>query len=135
MIRLRSYAASARQALRLASASALPPSRVALRRTSRVTADKPRFGAAGVRLVLATAVIVVLGGGTDLLACPACFGAEEAPLIDAARLGVLVLLGITVAVQGGFVAFFLYLRRHAKRAAEAELDSEWSDLQRASRTS
>jgi hypothetical protein len=37
-------------------------------------------------------------------------------------------------VQGGFVAFFLYLRRQASRVAEAELDSEWSDLQRASRT-
>jgi hypothetical protein len=85
------------------------------------------------RLILATAAVTVLGGGTDLLACPACFGAEEAPLIDAARLGVLVMLGITVAVQGGFVAFFLYLRRHARRVAEAELDSEWSDLQKAPR--
>jgi heme/copper-type cytochrome/quinol oxidase subunit 2 len=87
------------------------------------------------RLILATAVIVVLGGGTDLLACPACFGAEEAPLIDAARLGVLVMLGITVAVQGGFVAFFVYLRRQARRVAEAELDAEWSQLQKPSRTS
>jgi hypothetical protein len=103
----------------------------------RATADKPRFGGAGPRelvTAVATAVVVVLGGGADLLACPACFGAEEAPLIDAARLGVLVLLGITLAVQGGFVAFFLYLRRQASRVAEAELDSEWSDLQRASRT-
>jgi heme/copper-type cytochrome/quinol oxidase subunit 2 len=113
MIRLRSCPASARQALRLAS----------------LAQGRPRL-----RLILATAVIVVLGGGTDLLACPACFGAEEAPLIDAARLGVLVMLGITLAVQGGFVAFFLYLRRRARRAADAEIDTEWSELQGASRT-
>jgi hypothetical protein len=127
MIRLRCYAASAGQARRLASAFAL-----------RATADKPRFGEAGPRTVvtvMATAVIVMLGGGTELLACPACFGAEEAPLIDAARLGVLVMLGITLAVQGGFVAFFVYLRRQARRVAEAELDAEWSQLQKPSRTS
>lgn len=70
-----------------------------------------------------------------LLACPACFGAEETSMIDGARLGILVMLGITFAVQGAFVAFFLYLRRRARRIAESDLDTEWSDLQRASRTS
>jgi hypothetical protein len=58
-----------------------------------------------------------------------CFGAAEAPLIDAARLGILVLLGITIAVQAAFVAFFLYLRRRAKRIAEIDLDIEWSEFQ------
>jgi hypothetical protein len=85
--------------------------------------------------VLATA-FVILASGSELLACPMCFGAEEAPLIDGAKLGVLVMLGITIAVQGGFVGFFLYLRRRAKRHADIELDTEWSELQRgASRTS
>jgi heme/copper-type cytochrome/quinol oxidase subunit 2 len=98
-------------------------------RSYAATADKSRFVTA-----IATIVAAVLGGGTDLLACPACFGAEEAPLIDAARLGVLVMLGITLAVQGAFVAFFLYLRRHARRAADAEIDTEWSELQGTSRT-
>jgi hypothetical protein len=46
-----------------------------------------------------------------------------------------VLLAVTLAVQGAFVGFFLYLRRRAKRNAEVELDTEWSDLQRGSRTS
>jgi hypothetical protein len=32
------------------------------------------------------------------------------------------------------VGFFLYLRKRAKRMADVELDSEWSELQRASRT-
>ena len=34
-------------------------------------------------------------------------------MIDAARLGMWLLLGVTLAIQGGFVAFFLYLRRQA----------------------
>lgn len=69
-----------------------------------------------------------------MLACTACFAAAEAPLIDGAKLGVIVLLAITLAVQGGFVSFFLYLRKRAKRMAELELDTEWSELQRGSRT-
>ena len=51
-------------------------------------------------------------------------------MIDGAKLGVLVMLAITLAVQGGFLGFFLYLRKRAKRSAELELDAEWSDLQR-----
>ena len=50
------------------------------------------------------------------------------------KLGVLLMLGVTLAVQGGFVAFFLYLRRRAKRMADVELDTEWSDLQRSPKT-
>jgi len=70
-----------------------------------------------------------------VLACTVCFGAQETSMIDGTRLGVLVLLGILFAVQGGFVGFFLYLRRRAKRIADVELDSEWSELQRSPRTS
>ena len=43
-------------------------------------------------------------------------------MVDGTKLGVLVMLGITLAVQGGFVAFFLYLRKRAKRIADVELD-------------
>jgi hypothetical protein len=117
--------------------------------TLRATADKSRFGAARLRLrasafaprlrqglVVATAVaLAVTAGSANLLACPVCFGAEETPLIDGAKLGILMMLGITFAVQGGFVGFFLYLRRRAKRMAEVELDDEWSELQKGSRTS
>jgi hypothetical protein len=72
---------------------------------------------------------------TWVLACTMCFGAQETHLIDGARLGVLVLLAVLLAVQGAFVAFFLYLRKRAKRFAELELDHEWSKLQGAPRTS
>ena len=78
---------------------------------------------------------VLVGGESRLLACPVCFGAEESSMIDGAKLGVLVMLAILFAVQGGFVAFFLYLRRRAKRIADIELETEWSELQRSPRTS
>jgi len=110
--------------LRLASTSAL-----------RATADKslaqgrPRL----IFVVAWTAVFVAIVGDSSLLACPVCFGAEETSMIDGAKLGVFVMLAITLAVQGGFVGFFLYLRKRAKRIADIELDSEWSELQRVSR--
>lgn len=70
-----------------------------------------------------------------VLACTMCFGAEETSMIDGTKLGILVMLGVTMAVQGAFVGFFLYLRRRAKQIAESDLDTEWSELQRGSRTS
>ena len=88
-----------------------------------------------IRLIVATAALVMLAARETLLACPHCFGAEETGLIDGAKLGIVVMLGITFSVQGAFVGFFLYLRRRAKRLAEIELDDEWSELQRGSRTS
>jgi len=86
------------------------------------------------RRAFATAAAVVIGGSASVLACPLCFGAEETPLIDGAKLGVLVMLGVLFAVQAAFIAFFLYLRRHARQNADVELDMEWSELQRGSRT-
>jgi heme/copper-type cytochrome/quinol oxidase subunit 2 len=86
-------------------------------------------------LVFTTIAAVVLGGSSTVLACPVCFGAEETGMIDGAKLGMLVMLAITFAVQGAFVSFFLYLRKRAKRNADVELDMEWSELQRGSRTS
>ena len=87
------------------------------------------------RLAVATAAFVAIAGSTSVFACPQCFGAEETSMIDGTRLGVAVMLGITLAVQGGFLGFFLYLRRRAKRIADVELDSEWSELQRTPGTS
>ena len=87
------------------------------------------------RRTVATAAAVIIGGGSSVLACPLCFGAEETPLISGSNFGVLMLLGVTLAVQGGFVGFFFYLRKRAKLIADIELDSEWSELQGSSRTS
>ena len=85
--------------------------------------------------VWVTAAAVIIGGGSSVLACPQCFGADETSMVDGTKLGVLVLLAITLAVQCGFVGFFLYLRKRAKRIADVELDTEWSELQGAPRTS
>lgn len=87
------------------------------------------------RLVLTTAAVIVIGGSSSVFACPVCFGAEETSMIDGTRLGVLVMLAVLFAVQGGFVGFFVYLRKRAKRIADIELDTEWSELQGAPRTS
>ncbi len=62
-------------------------------------------------------------------ACPVCFGQADGPMADATRVGLWLLLGVTACLQGAFVAFFLYLRRQARRAADHELDQEWSTLQ------
>jgi hypothetical protein len=83
----------------------------------------------GMTRVLTTAAAIVIGGSSSVLACPVCFGAEETSMIDGAKLGVLMLLAVTLAVQGGFLGFFLYLRQRAKRIAEIDLDTEWSELQ------
>jgi hypothetical protein len=77
----------------------------------------------------------VIGASSSVFACPVCFGAEETSTIDGTKLGILVLLAITVSVQGAFVGFFLYLRQRAKHIADVDLDTEWSDLQGPSRAS
>jgi len=83
----------------------------------------------GITRVVTTAAVVLIGGSSSVLACPVCFGAEETSMIDGAKLGVLVLLVITLAVQGAFAGFFFYLRNRAKRIADIDLDTEWSELQ------
>jgi hypothetical protein len=94
-----------------------------------------RSFAASASQALMTTAFVLIGGSSTVLACPMCFGAEESLMIDGAKLGILVMLGITFAVQGAFLSFFLYLRKRAKRIAEADLDAEWSELQGVSRRS
>ena len=89
----------------------------------------------GIRRTFSTAAAVMIGGSSRVLACPVCFGAEETSMIDGTKLGVLVMLAVLFAVQGGFVGFFLYLRKRAKSIAGIELDTEWSELQGAPRTS
>ncbi len=54
------------------------------------------------------------------LACPVCFGQSDAPLATAARLGVITLLIVVVAVLGSFAAFFIYLIRRARLAEMPE---------------
>jgi hypothetical protein len=94
-----------------------------------------RSYAATARQALATLAAMMVGSAS-VLACPVCFGAaDNNGLIDGARLGVVVLVGITLIVQGAFVGFFIYLRRRARRMADDDLETEWFELQRGSRPS
>jgi len=105
---------------------------------SKLGVDAPRSrpeSASKLRIFATTLAAVAIGGSTSVLACPVCFGAEESSMIDGAKLGVFVLLAITLAVQGAFVGFFFYLRKRAKLIAELDLDTEWSKLQDPSRAS
>ena len=104
-------------------------SRLGVRRACLAVAAQLR------RRAVTTAIAVMIGGSSSVFACPVCFGAEETSMIEGTKLGILVLLGITVTVQGAFVGFFLYLRKRARRIADMDLDTEWSELQGASRTS
>ena len=86
----------------------------------------------GLARVLMMAAAMVIGGSSSVFACPVCFGlldAEDSSMIDGTRLGIVVLLAVTLAVQGAFVAFFIYLRRRAKRIADIDIEMEWSKLQ------
>ena len=68
------------------------------------------------------------------LACSVCYGsaANPSPLITSARLGVFLLLAITVAVLSGFARFFLILSRRARQAEADTIAAEWAQLQRSS---
>lgn len=79
--------------------------------------------------ILITVVVMLIATSSNAFACPVCFGAEETGMINGTRLGILVLLGVTLAVQGGFLAFFLYLRKRARQIADIDLENEWSELQ------
>ena len=75
----------------------------------------------------------LLACATAAQACPVCFGVEDSPLVDGTKAGVWVMLAFILGIQAAFVGFFLYLRKRAKLVARAELDAEWSELQKAVR--
>lgn len=65
-------------------------------------------------------------------ACSVCYGSRDnsSPLVTSARLGVFLLLAVTVVVLGGFARFFFYLRHRARLAEMDGIASEWAQLQR-----
>ena len=46
-----------------------------------------------------------------VFACSVCFGAADGPMLTAARVGVLVMVGVTCAMLAGFAVFFVRLAR------------------------
>ena len=80
------------------------------------------------RAAVAFATLAMLFAATPAArACQSCFGAEDSPLVDGARMGAFVLIGVTVAVQVAFASFFLYLRRRARIVAALEASSPWAE--------
>ena len=65
------------------------------------------------RLCIAALVVFV---PSEVLACPICFGAAEGPMIESMNNAIVLLLGITVAVLGGFATFFIRLARRIARS-------------------
>src|SRR5262245_36755799 len=54
-------------------------------------------------------------------ACQVCYGEAQSPMIDGARMGMWLLLGLVIIMQGAFVAFFIHLRNAAKKNKSTEL--------------
>lgn len=70
------------------------------------------------RLLLAVAILVLLPG--DSAACPICLGAADSPLLDAARLGVIAMVTVTLCVLGAFGAWFVRLAKRDAAAMEED---------------
>ena len=81
------------------------------------------------------AAAVMIGGGTSALAAQAAQLTGDTSIMDGAMVGILAMLAVTFAMQGAFAGFFFYLRRRAKRMADIDLKTEWSEVQGAPRRS
>ena len=55
-----------------------------------------------------------------ILACAVCFGAADGPMLDAARVGVLVMAGFTCVVLTAFAVFFVRLARRERSDSSQE---------------
>ncbi|HBL25425.1 MAG TPA: hypothetical protein DD490_01160 [Acidobacteria bacterium] len=81
--------------------------------------------------------VLALWAAVPAAACEVCYGAAKSsssPLVSGARLGVFLLLGVTVAVLGGLARFFFYLRNRARQTEIDQIASEWAQFQRSSST-
>jgi hypothetical protein len=68
------------------------------------------------RHAILTAVLLAMA--RPAFACPVCFGQSDSPLANAMNLGILVMLGVVVAVLAGFASFIVHLNRRARLAAQ-----------------
>lgn len=62
---------------------------------------------------------------SEFVACAICFGGADGPLLDAARLGVLVMVGVTVVVLVLFARFFLRISRNGNSPRFKNSDKHW----------
>jgi len=83
-----------------------------------------------------TLVVTALLQASPAAACSVCYGGDDngSGMVTSARLGVFLLLDITMVVLGAFAKFFFYLRQRARQAESESIASEWAHLQRSSST-
>jgi hypothetical protein len=81
--------------------------------------------------VLAAALVLVTADAA--LACPVCFSASDAPLVQGNGWGIATLLIITLAMLAAFAGFFMTLWRRARiagLASDAALTAEATSSER-----
>jgi hypothetical protein len=69
-------------------------------------------------LLIAVVVASLLSANQHGYACPNCYGDPESPLTDGMNMAIISLLGVTGSVLGGFIGFFLFLRRRFRLFSE-----------------
>jgi hypothetical protein len=69
-------------------------------------------------LLIAVAVAILFSANQCGYACPNCYGDPESPLTDGMNMAIISLLGVTGSVLGGFIGFFLFLRRRFRLFSE-----------------
>jgi hypothetical protein len=62
--------------------------------------------------------LLILAAPRAALACPTCFGQNDSAMGNAVKMGVILMLGVVVAVLGGFAAFIVHLNRRARLVAD-----------------
>jgi hypothetical protein len=67
---------------------------------------------------LGLTLAIWLAAGAAVGACPVCFRIEDGPVSDGVRAAVIVLMGVTTAVLGGFAMFIVRFVRLEPRQAE-----------------
>ncbi len=76
------------------------------------------------RLVIASVAALMgigaLVGAQPALACAVCYGEPGSPMVAGAQAGVLVLLGVVVAVLTGFASLLVFWMRRASRLSETQ---------------
>ena len=74
--------------------------------------------------VAAMAAAGTLGLPADLFACAVCLGNTNSSLRDGMNAGILALLGFAMFMIVSFAAFFVYLWRKSKAAAQSSQEGE-----------
>lgn len=69
----------------------------------------------------AVVLAMIAAASEAALACPICFRVEESATTDGLRAAVLVLVGATVVVLGGFARFMVGFVRRERREPTASL--------------